>query len=343
MSAEASPFQHIIDLASYTIKPNTHFTESAQATEDIDLYTALCPQAYLVESHETFASLFTAVRLEFEEGKAPVSSLDLVMAADKMNKIAFEQWHHLKDEEIEDIKRNRLLMRHEIDVINRIEYERSVVELDQIEKEKQLTSHPLYIGEGPISVQEKHYENLSENPVSIVFTPGECEGQIFIELRYRSEEEVRRHSMRIDREHYHLLIHPLPQHTFQYETMEELVAGIKDVFASDREIATLKDKIGKLEKLIQRKQIDYPNDFDCAIFSEFMSEPVFDMRLPNEARLTVQKSKISEWIARSGTCPVTRNPLKSEDLWPDYGLMRRMADFYDELPASDENPAETDV
>lgn len=61
--------------------------------------------------------------------------------------------------------------------------------------------------------------------------------------------------------------------------------------------------------------MDVPESFYCSITQDVMQDPVVTPH-----GITFERTSIEQWLRRSRTCPVTRNPLTLGDLTPNRAL-----------------------
>ena len=60
---------------------------------------------------------------------------------------------------------------------------------------------------------------------------------------------------------------------------------------------------------------DFMKHFICPITGEVMTDPVVT---PNMHRF--ERKAIEEWVQKNGTCPITREPLRMDQLKPDFAV-----------------------
>jgi hypothetical protein len=73
------------------------------------------------------------------------------------------------------------------------------------------------------------------------------------------------------------------------------------------------------------RSVEVPDKFFCPITLNIMSEPVC-----NRAGFNYDRNAILAWLENSGTCPLTRNPLRLSELIPNRLLEMQIKQFRQE-------------
>ena len=67
---------------------------------------------------------------------------------------------------------------------------------------------------------------------------------------------------------------------------------------------------------------DFIKHFMCPITGEIMNDPVVTPRMHR-----FERKAIEDWVRKNGTCPITRERLRVEDLKPDFIVKQAIASY----------------
>jgi hypothetical protein len=76
-------------------------------------------------------------------------------------------------------------------------------------------------------------------------------------------------------------------------------------------------------KAAEKKEDDMPESFMCPLTQEVLRDPVVDPE-----GNSYERSAIESWLEKNNTSPITRKPLRKEDLVPNRALREVIAEHY---------------
>jgi len=111
-----------------------------------------------------------------------------------------------------------------------------------------------------------------------------------------------------------------------------------DIFQKDYSSHSKPTKESKPEPQIEikvDKQVldDYPEDFICPITQDLMGDPVIA-----EDGHTYERKNITEWLAKNGTSPITRQQMSTHIIIPNRNLKSQIDQFLENKKSASEKP-----